>query len=81
MAAIHRLELKQFDILSSGCHRVPNIFFVYHISRKSDDFYRAMRMHSADCRGKMSVCPFVRRTPVFCLNGYVCILKVLSTIR
>ena len=39
------------------------------------DFYRAMRMHSADYAVarmslRPSVCPSVRHTPVLCVNGY-----------
>jgi len=48
------------------------ISVVYQIPSKSDDFYRATRMHSADYAVArcLSVCPSVCHTPVSCLNGY-----------
>ena len=45
------------------------------------DFYRATRVHSADYEVQrcLSVCPSVRPTPVFCLNGYIHTYMYLTT--
>jgi len=78
-------ELDLFRIVSPPCilnfqkfifgHKTViefRISVVYQIPSKSDDFYRATRMHSADYAVArcLSVCPSVCHTPVSCLNGY-----------